>query len=68
MATSRPAPVAAASLHWVGLGLDGRSATLRWAAPHPGRWRLPILGYNLRVSTDKSFSSKVPEVTGYDYR
>mgnify|MGYP003337370267 CR=1 FL=1 len=59
--TSVPEQVDAASIYFTGLdsGEGHRKVTINWLEPGRGDWQWPILGYELQVTTDATFTSSV---------
>ena len=53
LASSPPGRVDGASVHFTDVLPTG--AVVKWAVPPLGDWGLPIVGYRLRMSTERDF-------------
>lgn len=66
--TSVPEQVDAASIYFTGLdsGEGHRKVTINWLEPGRGDWEWPILGYELQVTTDATYTSTVSAAADSD--
>eukprot|EP01043_Picozoa_sp_COSAG02_P063306 COSAG02_NODE_8935_length_2393_cov_21.592851_2_plen_386_part_01 len=66
--TSVPEQVDAASIYFTGLdsGEGHRKATINWLEPGRGDWEWPILGYEIQVTTDATYTSTVSTAADTD--